>query len=807
MQSLPSIFEKLGIRIGGGKVVVSSLPFAETDITAGSESELQAVVIGDKSLVDLPQCIEQSNYYANVVKRIARGDTPRRAITELERYLNENDDGVWENSWVCVPQARLSEFALETFRNDLLADKRDYRRGARSDANQFITQRQGEIWLRFPVSYLLKLALAEVLGSQPNLHGSVTSTGVSLMRHFLNDNSSPETFSFYVAFPRSKGGLGYELAREKAKRFLLSQMLVMYANRRLGLTDSGQQAMIYFAPHPPVRQKKLNDCISDAFYRELFMSPCLSGWDDGEAKHAYMKLCHQVLSRSQLNAVAKLREAGIIINNLVVLPNLSNTSLANNGTHVSLGSRKLTEALRGGMCDFGAAEEKLIGDLSIKIVEHFLPLFVGTYSPAPYRLDFADFHPEKVLGFLPHELDYTHLRMIWRRWRKKADLNFFGYRLTPFGPPWLDKLFSSVFRLRGDWVGDFRLIDYMVAVMSTERSPAFDGSLGSGERLKRDLTDLGIFDTKMSLYVLYRLREFAQMGFTGFEARYYSLFESFREDLVPAVGLQSLITALAFKYQAEGRITHAHIPDDPFIESERRQIFFGTAIGIPTFYVLRDTTNKLLSAILRRTKRTRASHRYPGYLRVYNEDYRRALIETLLEDAADLIEMFGLQEVMADLQARHNDVSDTATGKLVRGVLSGKDAHTPLKLSAEEFNLQAERYYRDDLRRSHMAEFFEFWIEDLRALELKGAHSDDELKQALHKSLNGSDWLQLAIRLQPRVINGDASENELRQLINLMLISVCQDLRASEKALATGKSNSAEGSRDESRAFVAASIH
>jgi hypothetical protein len=33
-----------------------------------------------------------------------------------------------------------------------------------------------------------------------------------------------------------------------------------------------------------------------------------------------------------------------------------------------------------------------------------------------------------VLGFLPHELDYTHLRMIWRRWRKKADLNFFGYR-------------------------------------------------------------------------------------------------------------------------------------------------------------------------------------------------------------------------------------------------------------------------------------------------------------------------------------------------------------------------------------------
>ena len=50
------------------------------------------------------------------------------------------------------------------------------------------------------------------------------------------------------------------------------------------------------------------------------MSPCLSGWSNGEAKYQYMHLCHQVLSRSQLNAVAKLREAGIITNDLIVLP-------------------------------------------------------------------------------------------------------------------------------------------------------------------------------------------------------------------------------------------------------------------------------------------------------------------------------------------------------------------------------------------------------------------------------------------------------------------------------------------------------
>ena len=117
-----------------------------------------------------------------------------------------------------------------------------------------------------------------------------------------------------------------------------------------------------------------------------------------------MVLCHQALSRSQLNAVAKLREAGIVPRNLVVLPSASDVSLANNGTHVSLGSRRLTTLVADPRSGFGAGHEKLLADLVVKIAEHFLPLFVGTYTAAPYRLDFADFHPEAALGFLSHEL-------------------------------------------------------------------------------------------------------------------------------------------------------------------------------------------------------------------------------------------------------------------------------------------------------------------------------------------------------------------------------------------------------------------
>jgi hypothetical protein len=786
LRSAQSILEDLGLRLRGAEIDVESLPFSASDITAGSESELQTVVVGARDSVDLPLQIEQSNYYANISRRIAAGDTPRRAGAAIERYLNDNREQVWENSWARFPERLLSEFGRQTFQSDLLADKRDHRRGLRADIDRFFARERGETLMRVPVSYLLKLALAEVLGSQPGLPRAISATGVKLLGHFLNDNTSPETFSFYVTPLKPENGLGRDVAREKAKRFLLSQLLLMYANRRLGLLNGGQRAMIYFAPHPPVRQKQLNDCISDAFYRELFISPCLSGWDDGEAKHSYMKLCHQVLSRSQLNAVAKLREAGIVVNNLVVLPNLSNISLANNGAHISLGSRKLTAAMREGYPGFGPVEEKFLGDLTIKIVEHFLPLFVGTYSAAPYRLDFADFHPEKVLGFLPHELDYTHLRMIWRRWRRKADLKIFGCAMTPCGPSWIDRLLSALFRLKGDWVADFRLLDYLVAVMSTESSPALDGAWGNGDRLKRDLADLGVFDTKMPLYLLYRLREFEVMGFTGFEGRYYSLFESLAEDVRRAVDLQALVTALAFKYQAQGKYAHADIPDNPFAESERRQIFFGAAIGLPTFFVKPDTPNQLLRAILTRAKRTRASRRYSGYLRVQIDDYRRALLQTLLEDGAELIEMFGLRETIADLKARLEDPAGAAAaGRLTRGILksAGESAglRSSMRMKAEEFNLQAERYYRDALRRRHIAEAFDFLIDDLRAVEKRAAHGDLAARDVLRDCLNGRGAAKTAERLRARAATDDATEDELRTLINLTLLSIHRDMKDAER--------------------------
>ena len=177
-----------------------------------------------------------------------------------------------------------------------------------------------------------------------------------------------------------------------------------------------------------------------------------------------------------------------------------------------------------------------------------------------YRLAFTDFHPEKALGFLPHELDYTHLRMIWRRWKKKANLSIFGHPLTPFGPAVLDKLISRLFMLKGDLVPDFRLVDYLACLLSTDRSPALNGIMGNTDLLRKDLDEMGVFDEQMSVYLLYKLREFGKMGFSGFEGRHYSLFENFEEDMGRAADLQTLITALSYKYMAQG-IDHGQRKD------------------------------------------------------------------------------------------------------------------------------------------------------------------------------------------------------------------------------------------------------
>lgn len=758
--------------------------FQGTDLTAGTETELQAAVTGPKEEVDLPQTIQDSNFFRNLIRRHRRGEAPRSLLSDLERFINDNPENLWENSWVRLPRRLVNQFAGRVLARDLLADKSRPESGPRADAGRFLYNKAGQEWLRLPVSYLLKLTLAQVLGDQPDAPRLLLETGAACLESFSSDNTSPETCSFYVVAGHEKG-LGKAAAKETAIRYLLCQLLTQYAEKGLGLGEAGQRPLVYFAPSPPLRQRRLNDCVSDSFYRELFMSPCLSGWDRGEDKHRYMHLCHQVLSRSQLNAVAKLKEAGIITRNLVVLPNTSNTCLANNGIHLSLGSRRLSAALADPDSGFGAAQEKHLADLVIKGVEHFLPLFVGAYSAAPLRLAFSDFHPERALGFLPHELDFTHLRMIWRRWKKKAKLKVLGRPITPFGPLWLDRNLARLLRLRGDLVPDFRLLDYLACLLSTDSAPGLDGTPGNQERLLADLAEAGVFDCKMAMYLLYRQREYAKMGFSGFEGRHYSLFPSLVQDLAPAADLQALVTAMCYRQALSGRLSHALIPDGPELESERRQIFFGAAVGVPTFFVRADTPNLYLKTIVERCRRVRPSRRYPGYLRVYNLEYRRALLGMLREEAADLSEALDATETLRDLADRLEDwPRRSAAGRLARGVLEELGARDPLAVPAEEFNLAAERYYRTTLLREHMGEALDLAVADVRALEHAPELAFSQRRRSLEHAAGGRGAAELVAALRPRVLERAAGQQELGSLINLLLITIQAETEASSLALA-----------------------
>jgi hypothetical protein len=772
-KSTKELMHLIGIRYDRLGINVGSLPFSPADTTAGSESEMQTVVMGKRTDADLPILIEQSNYLDNIRKRAKSGDTSAKTMTDLEKYLNENTDGVWENSWVRFPIKKLGNYAREVLQHDLSADKDNPEKGKRTDINRFLYKQDGDDFIRVPVSYLLKLSLAEMIGSQNLPNPLISKTGRKVMDSFLNDNTSPETSSFYIIFMPQANGIGRNVAKEMAIRYLLGQLLIMYANNKFALKENGQEALMFFSPHPPIRQKALSNCISDSFYRELFMNPCLSGWNNGEEKHQYMHLCHRVLSRSQFNAVLKLREAGIITNNLVSLPNLSNISLANNGTHVSMGSLKLSSLLSDSSSGYTRHHEKYLGDLVVKIVEHFLPLFVGTYTAAPYRLDFTDFHPEKALGFLPHELDYTHLRMLWRRWKKKANLNIFGLPLTPFGPRGLDQMASSVFQLKGDFVPDFRLIDYLVSILSTDKSPALNGKHGNSQQLKQDLADLGVFDTKMSLYLFDKLREFDNMGFSGFEGRHYSLFDSFIPDMGQAVSLQNLIYLMAFKYIASGQISHEDIPDNPFIESERRQIIFGSAIGIPTFFVHKNTGNTFLKRIIEKTQRVRSSSRYSGYTRIYNTEYRRALLSIIREDAADLIEMLDMRDTIRDLEYRINEPDNfAASGKLTRGILNQEKARSPMNLPAGTFNQAAENYYRTELRNKHIKESFNLLTEDIVKLDRAESGISQEMRSQLHNILGQNNLSIFMETVQNEVMQDKASPATLEQIVNLILVYI-----------------------------------
>lgn len=723
-------------------------PFVDGDATAGTETELHAAVRGAPGDVDLPRAVAESATVHDLRRRVDRGDASPRILSDIERFLEQNDDEVWDHSWVVVRLSKLHPQTLARFEADLRRDALDAASPLRTDAERFRTTRGGEPCARVPVSYVLRLALLDAAARWDD--ASRRSLAEKLAGHFLNDNSSPETHSFHVVGLEPGVG-GRDVADEMALRYLVSQLLAAWANEVWDARADGQEVLTYFASHTPERQRALNRAVPDAFYRELFMSPCLSGWRHGEDKHRYMHLCHEVMSRSHLNALPRLRDAGLLGRNLVVLPDTSTTALQNNGTHISLGSRRMTRAVASG--EASEADEKVVTDLAIKISECFLPLFVGLYAADPMRLEFADFHPERLLGYLVHELSGSDLRRVWWRWRHKAGLGRLGRSWTPFGPPVWDAAWAKALRLPGDCVVDYRLLDYLTALPSTERTGAFDGTVGNQQRLKRELAEMGVFDDRMSFYAPIKNREQGRIGFSGVEWRTWSAFPSFADDAGPAVDLQWLVTAYAYELVRTGRVTHADIPDDPASESERRLLLFSAAIGLRTFTIRRESKNRWLLGLLQRTAGVRRSKRYRDAWKVELDAFRHALLRAIREDAPGVVEAVRGDEALRETHARIGSAR-AASERLASDVCQRLGASSPLAADASRFNAAAERHARLDARQRHIDEAFD-------ALERRRQRHPDVV--------DATSWAATRRRLQRTLVRGRPRGEDLALALRVLL--------------------------------------
>jgi hypothetical protein len=157
-------------------------------------------------------------------------------------------------------------------------------------------------------------------------------------------------------------------------------------------------------------------------------------------------------------------------------------------------------------------------------------------------------------------------------------------------------------------------------------------------------------------------------------------------------------------------------------------------------------------------------------------EYRRALLQIIREDAADLVELMDLHGTLCDLELRLNEpAGHTAAGRLTSGILNEVNASTPLNVNAREFNLGAERYYRTTLRQRHLQEACCFLAQDCHQLDREQALLDEKLRKALSVVLQGGAGGRFVEAAQEDILHERADIPTLKRLMNLILLKVYHD--------------------------------
>jgi hypothetical protein len=151
----------------------------------------------------------------------------------------------------------------------------------------------------------------------------------------------------------------------------------------------------------------------------------------------------------------------------------------------------------------------------------------------------------------------------------------------------------------------------------------------------------------------------------------------------------------------------------------------------------------------------------------------------LRSEAADLAEALGVESTLDDLALRLEHPEErTAASRLTRGILGKAGAASPLALGATTFNLCAESYYRDDLRRRHVEEALQLLAEDLLTLD-RGA-ANDGYGPAIRSVAGESGATAFLARVRSDVVSERVTLEDLRRLTALVVLSIHRDVREAE---------------------------
>lgn len=135
--------------------------------------------------------------------------------------------------------------------------------------------------------------------------------------------------------------------------------------------------------------------------------------------------------------------------------------------------------------------------------------------------------------------------------------------------------------------------------------------------------------------------------------------------------------------------------------------------------------------------------------------------------------MMGMRGEIDDLENRLCEPeSSSACGRLTTGILRMSGAQSPMNLSAEKFNQEAELYYRTDLRKRHITEALSLLGEDLKKLENAPEGLRSDVRRLLDGVLREASIGEFLSHAGDEILEETASEKTLEKLIHMILVHI-----------------------------------